>query len=206
MNKLRLAVGCLSFFLGGGIGFVIGAGASYAIAALITDSRETQAYLAVLIVPAVALVGALTTAGTLWALARSSGPRLLLTVPGWLVLVAAVLLAVQWSRAARPATVLVRNDTGTPIQNLYLGSDFRRNSRIGDLAPGATSPPIQVDLANRVTFNALEGRAAGDYVRHRLSPDETAELADGAYLWTVGGEPGALTYRFEAIGSATADP
>lgn len=206
MSKLRQAVGCLSFFLGGGVGLVIGSGASYAIAGLITDSRETQAYLAVLIVPAIALVGAMTVAASIGAMAQSSAPRLLATVPGWLVLIAAVLLAVQWSRPARPATVLVRNDTRTPIQNLYLGSDFRRNSRIGDLAAGATSPPIPVDLANRVTFNALEGRAAGDYVRHRLSPDQTADLADGTYLWTVGGEPGALTYRFEAIGNTHPAP
>lgn len=197
MSKTRIAAGCLGFLLGGGIGMVIGAGAAYPIAELITSSRETQAYLAVLIVPAMILIGGATLALTLLGLAAESFPRLALSIPGWLILVMGFLLAVQWSRVSRPALVTVRNQTATPIVNLYLGGDFRRNTRIGDLAPGASSAPVKVDLDRPETFSALEGRCGGDYVRHRLLPEEREGLPDGDYVWVVEGEPGGLRYRFE---------
>lgn len=199
MSKTRIAVGGLGFLLGGGIGLVIGGGAAYPIAELITSSRETQAYLAVLIVPAMILIGGMTLALTLLGLTARSIPRLALGIPGWLLLVIALMLAVQWSRVARPAQISVRNETATPIQNLYLGGDFRRNTRIGDIAPGETSATVTVDLDKPLTFSALEGRCGGDYVRHRLQPEAREGLPDRDYLWVVGGEPGALTYRFEMV-------
>jgi hypothetical protein len=198
MTKTRIAVGCLGLLLGGGVGLVIGGGASYAIAELITPSRETQAYLAVLIVPALALIGGVTLALTLLGLAAGSLPRLALSIPGWLLLGGALLLAVRWSRVARPAELSVRNETATRIESLYLGGDFRRNTRIGDIAPGESSAPVTIDLDRPLTFSALEGRCGNDQVRHWLAPEEREGLPDGDYLWIVGGEPGALTYRFEA--------
>lgn len=197
MNKTRIALGCLGFVLGGGGGLVVGAGGSYAIASLLTSSRETQAYLTLLIVPAIALVGGLTLGATLAWLATRTGPLLALAAPGWLVLLATLTLAIGWSKVARPAKVSVRNETSAPFENLYLGSDFRRNTRLGDVAPGATSAPVGVDLDNPATFNGLEGRAGDDFVRHHLPAAETSGLTDGDYVWVVGGAPGALTYRFE---------
>lgn len=203
MSKTRIAAGCLGFLLGGFIGLVLGGGAGYAIGELITPSRETQAYLAVLIMLAMILISGATVALTLLGLAARSGPRLALSIPGWLLMAVVFVLAVQWSRATRPAQVTVRNLTDTPIVNLYLGGDFRRNTRIGNLDPGASSAPVKVDLDRPETFSALEGRCGGDYVRHRLVPEEREGLPDGDYVWVVAGEPGALTYRFEALPPAT---
>ncbi|MBL8921210.1 MAG: hypothetical protein JNJ54_20270 [Myxococcaceae bacterium] len=197
MNKTRIALGCLGFVLGGGGGLLVGAGASYAIAALLTPSPETQAYLVVLIVPAIAFVGAVTVGATLAWFATRTGPLLAIAAPGWLVLLATLTLAITWSKVARPAKVSVHNDTATPFEAVSLGSDFRRNTRIGALAPGETSAPVGVDLDRPETFNGLEGRAADDYVRHHLSAEETSGLADGDYRWVVSGAPGALMYRFE---------
>jgi hypothetical protein len=197
MNKTRVALGCLGFVLGGGGGLVVGAGGSYAIASLLTSSRETQAYLTVLIVPAIALVGALTVGATLAWFATRTGPLLAVAAPGWLVLLATLALAITWSKVARPAKVTVRNETSAPFEALHLGSDFRRNTSIGDLGPGETSAPVSVDLDRPETFNAVEGRARGDSVRHHLPAEQTSGLSGGDYVWVVGGEPGTLTYRFE---------
>lgn len=198
MNKTRVGLGCLGFVLGGAAGLLIGAVASYALAGLITSSRETQAYLVVLIVPAVALVSGLTGAATLAWLATRSGPLLALSAPGWLLMMAVLALGLSWSKSSRPGSVSVRNATTIPFENVYLGSDFRRNTRIGDLAPGQTSSPVNVDLDNPATFNGLEGRAGDGYVRHQLSKEESAAVSDGAHVWVVGEADGALTYELVA--------
>lgn len=197
MNKLRVGLGCLGFVLGGGLGLIVGAASSYAVAGLITNSRETQAYLTVLIVPGIAFVGALTLGATLAWFATRSGPLLAISAPGWLILLAALTLAVTWSKVSRPANVSVRNETQTPFVAVYLGSDFRRNTRIGDVAPGETSAAVPVDLDRPSTFNGIEGRAADDYVRHHLADELTSSLADGDYVWVVSGSPGSLSYSFQ---------
>ena len=70
--KKRLGLGCAGALFGTLLGGMIGAFASYPLAAMLTSSRETQAYLTLLIVPAVALLGALTVAATFAALPRDA--------------------------------------------------------------------------------------------------------------------------------------
>lgn len=195
MNK-RVGLGCLGFVLGGGAGLLVGALSSYGVANLLTSSRETQAYLTVVIVPALAFLGGLTGAATLAWLATRTGPLLALSLPGWLVLLGALALGLSWSHRSRPATVTVRNETTTPFLNLFLGSDFRRNARIGDLPPGTTSQGVTVDLDLASTFDGLEGRAGDGYVRTHLSKVQSESLPSGDYQWVVREAGGALTYEF----------
>lgn len=195
MNK-RVGLGCLGFVLGAGAGLLVGALSSYGVANLLTSSRETQAYLTVVIVPAIAFVGGLTGAFTLAWLATRTGPLLALSAPGWLVLMGALALGLAWNHRGRPGGVTVRNETTTPFLNLYLGSDFRRNTRLGDLAPGETSQRVTVDLDLASTFDGLEGRAGDGSVRTHLSKEQSGSLANGDYQWVVREADGALTYEF----------
>ncbi len=195
MNKARLGLGCLGAVLGGGLGLVAGSLAMYALAGLVTRSRETQAYLTVVIVPLVALLGAVTLGSTLAAIPARRTPYLVVAAVGWVLLVLVLALGIGWNHRARPAKVRVRNETAMPFRNLFLGGDFRRSTGLGELAPGETSRAVGVDLAQPGSFDALEGRAGGGYVRHHLSPEEAAAIADGDYVWIVRGEDGALTYE-----------
>lgn len=195
MNK-RVGLGCLGFVLGAGAGLLVGGLSSYAVANLLTSSRETQAYLTVLIVPAIAFLGGLSGAATLAWLATRTGPLLAVSAPGWLVLMGVLALGLTWNHRSRPASVTVRNETTTPFLNLYLGSDFRRNTRIGDLEPGATSAPVTVDLDLPSTFDGLEGRAGDGYVRHHLTKEQSDAVTDGEHGWVVGEVGGELTYEF----------
>lgn len=195
MNK-RIGLGCLGFVLGGGAGLLVGALSSYGVASLLTSSRETQAYLTVLIVPAIAFLGGLTGAATLAWLATRTGPLLALSAPGWLVLMGALVLGLSWNHRSRPASVTVRNETTTPFVNVFLGSDFRRNTRIGDLAPGQTSQRVPIDLDLPSTFDGLEGRAGDGYVRTHLPKEQSEALTSGDYRWVVREAGGALTYEF----------
>jgi hypothetical protein len=71
-GKKRLGLGCVGAVFGTVLGGLLGAFSGYALAAMITPSRETQAYLTLVIVPAVALLGAVTMAATLAALPRDA--------------------------------------------------------------------------------------------------------------------------------------
>ena len=195
MNK-RVGLGCLGFVLGAGAGLLVGGLSSYAVANLLTSSRETQAYLTVLIVPAIAFLGGLSGAATLAWLATRTGPLLAVSAPGWLVLMGALALGLTWNHRSRPASVTVRNETTTPFLNLFVGSDFRRNTRIGDLAPGQTSQSVPIDLDLPSTFDGLEGRAGDGYVRTHLSKEKSESLPSGDYQWVVREAGGALTYEF----------
>lgn len=200
VNKLQVGLGCGGFVLGALIGLLIGSVAGFGIAGVLTSSRETQAYLLVLIVPAVAFVSGLTFAATAAWLAVRKGPALLLlAAPGWLLLLACVVLAFAWHRVGRPASVTVRNESTKPFHNLYLGNDFRRNQRVGELGPGETSSSFSIDLDEPSTFSGLEGRTdtPGEYVRHTLPRDEASGLPDGDYVWVVGEDDARLTYSFE---------
>ena len=115
---------------------------------------------------------------------------------GWVMLALICLLGVSWARVGRAGQVRVRNETSSNFKALFLGSDFRRNQRIGDLDSGATSTALSVDLENPATFNALEGRAGDQYVRHTLSKGETAALEAGEYLWVVRDEGDSFVYEF----------
>lgn len=199
MDMKRVGLGCLGFLVGGALGVVIGSMGAYGIASLITSSTETQAYLTVLIVPAVAFIGGLTVALTAAWLPTRKGPLVFLAIPGWLVLAGCVALAAVWSANSKPARVTVRNASSRPFHNLYLGSDFRRNQRVGELGPGETSPSFNIDLATPGTFSGLEGRTDvdGEYVRHRLTPAEASNLEGTTFEWVVGEADGQLTYRFQ---------
>lgn len=200
INKLQVGLGCGGFALGAGLGLILGAASGYGLASVLTSSKETQAYLLVLIVPAVALLSGLTFAATAAWLAERKGPGLLfVAAPGWLLLLCCLVLAFAWNRSARPATVTIRNDTSKPFHDLYLGKDFRRNQRVGELAPGETSAPFSIDLDEPATFGGLEGRTdtSGEYVRHTLPRDESSNLPDGDYVWVVGDDDGRLTYSFQ---------
>lgn len=199
MDTKRVAIGCLGSFLGGGLGGVLGAAGGYGIASLLTSSSETQAYLVVLIVPVVALVGAVAGGLTAaWATKRQSPLLLVLAAPGWLVLAGSAVLAVSWSASSRPARVTVTNASSRAFHAVYLGGDFRRNQRVGELAPGETSRSFSVDLDTPSTFNGLEGTTdtPGEYVRRRLSADETMGLEGTEFEWVVGELDGQLTYTF----------
>lgn len=194
--KGRFGLGCLGLVVGAGLGVLLGSLAMYALASLVTKSRETQAYLTLLIVPGVALVGAITVAATLAAIPAQRSPALLATAGvGWTVLLVVLAFGVSWHHRARPAQMRVRNETAMPFRNLFIGGDFRRSTRLGELLPGATTAPVPVDLAQPGSFDALEGQAGSGYVRHRLTPEESAALGDGDYTWVVRGTDGALTYE-----------
>jgi hypothetical protein len=192
-NLTRIAVGVLGFFVGGAVGAFIGVFASYAIAERITDSRETQAYLTLLVIPAVGFVGAITTLAALaWATQRRGLP---IAVAGGMVLAVVLALGASWRHVSRPARVRVQNASDLAFERVHLGGDFRRSTAIGGLAPGETSRAIEVDLDKPGTFDALEGGAGDGYVRHRLTREESAALPDGDYVWIVRGGADGLTYE-----------
>jgi len=195
MNKLSIGLGCLGVVIGACVGLVLGSLAMYALAGFVTKNREAQAYLTLLIVPGVALLGAVTVGATLAAIPAKRVALLGVAGVGWALLIGVLALGVSWHHRSRPAQVRVRNETSMPFHNLFLGGDFRRSTRIGELGPGETSRAVDVDLDQPGTFDALEGRAGSGYVRHWLSVAEAAAIADGNYAWVVRGEDGALSYE-----------
>lgn len=194
-SKTGLAV--VGGVVGGGAGLLLGFFAMYGLASLLTKSREAQAYLTLVIVPSVGLLGAITGAAVGAVLGGKRGLATPVAAVGAMLVVATIMIGFAWHRRTRPADVSVRNASTIAFTNVYLGGDFRRSTRIGDLAPGETSTPVPIDLDRPETFNALEGRAGGGYVRHRLTGDELTALADGDYVWVVGGTEGELTYSLE---------
>jgi hypothetical protein len=120
----------------------------------------------------------------------------LVAAVGWVLLGLIFMLGASWSQVGRAGQVRVRNETSSDFKALFLGSDFRRNQRIGDLDSGATSAPLSVDLENPATFNALEGRAGDRSVRHTLSSAEASSLEAGAYTWVVRDEGDSFAYEF----------
>jgi hypothetical protein len=195
MTSWRVGLGCLGGLVGAVLGGAAGSFAMYALAGLVTSNREQQAYLVVVIIPAVAVLGAVTVAATL-ALLPGRMPALLpVAAAGWLSLTLVGALGARWHHRGQPARVTVRNETNLRFENLFVGGDFRRSSRIGELGPGETSRALPIDLKTPDTFNALEGRAGTGYVRHRVSDAETASLGDGDLEWVVRGSDGALEYE-----------
>ncbi|MCK6544811.1 hypothetical protein L6R52_03015 [Myxococcota bacterium] len=199
MGTSRTGLTIAGGVVGGGAGLLLGIFAMYALANLVTKSRELQAYLTLVIVPSVGLLGAITGAALAAVLAGKRGAPLAVAALGVATTLAILALGAAWHHRERPANLTIRNDSTADIKNLFLGGDFRRNTRIGDLSPGQTSTPVPIDLARPETFNALEGRTTtgGGYVRHRLEPEETANIEDGNYLWIIGGADGALTYDLQ---------
>jgi hypothetical protein len=192
----RPILGCAGFILGGVTGLCVGSVAGFPLGELMGASHEAQAYLMVLIAPMIALLGAVTGAAALASIPPKRGPYLMIAGLGSLILGGLMVLGTIWSVPAKSAGVRVRNATNVDFTNLYLGADYRRNQRIGQLEAGETSARFNVDLANPATFRGLEGKANDEYVRHQLPLGECEDLPEGDYLWVVRGEPGALEYSF----------
>lgn len=196
MSKARLGLGCLGLVLGAGLGLLLASFSAYSLASLVTKSREAQAWLTLLLMPGVTLLGGLTGAVTLVAMAGKRGPLLRVAAAGWALLLGVLVLGLLWNHPSRPAQVRVQNETELPFRNLFLGGDFRRSARLGELNPGTISRPVEVDLDQPGTFDALEGLAGTGYVRHRLSPAEASAVQGKEFRWIVRGADGALSYEF----------
>lgn len=197
MTKRTIAVGCLASVLGLAVGAMVGVLSAYAVASLLTPSRETQAYLTLLVVPAMAVVGALASSSLALGVATRRVPALIVGVALGLVLVVVLALGVRWHHRAKPGELRVRNETSTDFENLFVGGDFRRSTRVGSLAAGETSRPVAIDLDEPGTFDALEGRAGGRTVRTRLQGGERQGLEAGDYVWIVREGDDGFAYAFE---------
>ena len=196
VTKARLGLGCLGLVLRALAGALLGGFSAYALASALTKSRETQAYLTVLIVPSVALLGGLTLAATLALIPVKRGPLVPVAAVGWALVFGVLVMGVLWNHTSRPAQLRVQNETALPFRNLFVGGDFRRSTRLGELEPGATSRSVAVDLDEPGTFDALEGLAGSGYVRHRLTPAEASVVRGSELRWIVRGVDGALSYEF----------
>ena len=91
------------------------------------SSRETQAYFQVFVaMPLGGLVGLVTGAAGLAAIVAERRTALLIVaLIGALVLIATAVIGVRWSTPKRPAEFRVRNDASEPLEQTYLGHDFR---------------------------------------------------------------------------------
>lgn len=197
MTKTQVGIGCVGMVVGLVVGGMLGALSAYAIASLVTSSRETQAYLTLLVVPAVAVAGVVSGGALALAVARRRTAPLVVGLVGGAVLVGVLALGALWHRRSKPGELRVRNETSVDFENLYVGGDFRRSTRIGGLASGETSAAVPIDLDEPGTFDALEGRAGGSFVRHRLGGSEREGLESGDYLWTVRDGADGFAYAFE---------
>jgi hypothetical protein len=128
--------------LGGLLGAIIAIASGYGVAeALGIASRETQAYFQVFVaMPVGGLVGLVTGAAGLSAIvAERRAPLLIIALLGAIVLTATAVVGVRWSTPNRPAEFRVRNDASEPLEQVYLGHDFRRATSLGSIAPGSSS-------------------------------------------------------------------
>lgn len=183
--RRELGLGCLGFSAGGLLGASLGIWSGYGIAALSTPNAEKQAYMLLLIVPAIALIGAYSLALTLSALPRRSWKRVLATIPGWLVLLFALILGMRFHAVERPATLRLRNETTFPLEQVYVGLDFRRSTRLGQIPPGS-STTTSIDLARRGTFGRISGHWQGKGFT-LWDPDTRQETGDLTYVVTHDG-------------------
>ncbi len=199
-TKRQVGLGCLGGVVGAVAGLIVAGASGYALAELVTDSAETQAYLLVLLVPGLAFLGAVTGATTLAAWPTKSRPLAFVGSAGLLALGLLFALGLSWGHRTRPAQVRVRNETSVTFTSVYVGSDFRRNQRIGELAPNETSRRVPVDLDRPSTFNAIDGNSPRGYVRHHLGPSPS--VPEGTdFVWVVSeAEPDGLRFSFEVSG------
>ncbi|MEZ4458488.1 MAG: hypothetical protein R3E66_01925 [bacterium] len=181
--------------VGGILGLMVGVYANYGIAQFFADGREAQAYFTLLVIPCVSLVGAATglflALTVLWKRWMAAPAAL-----GGATLLLATGLGASFSGNHRPAEVTIENRTNLPFERVFLGGDFRRSTRVGDIAPGATSDPIRVDLDTPGTYDKIEGRAGDGYVRNTFH--EHRALPDGNYTIVVSGELPKFDYEFRS--------
>jgi hypothetical protein len=177
---------------GGIVGGLIGAGiaiaSGYALAEAVgVQSRETQAYFQVFVaMPLGGIVGLVTGAAALAAIpAERRVALLIVALIGALALTATAVLGVRWSTPERPAEFRVRNDASQPLEQTYLGHDFRRATSLGTIAPGTTTDYHTVDLDERGSFNAVRGKYRGNQVQLTLELDRQKSLQAGRYTYVV---------------------
>lgn len=191
---LGVTAGCLSLFVGGTLGGLLGVFSAYPLAALFSENFEKQAYLTIVIIPAVALVGALAASSTSLAVAFRKKVFLALAGVAWATLFVILVKGLIFSHISRPSKFRVENRTNIRFENVFIGSDFRQSKRLGAIAPNETSDPVKVDLDKPSSFNRIEGRAGAGYVRYF---DSSKSLPDGDYRYVVSGKADALVYTLK---------
>jgi hypothetical protein len=198
----------LAFAIPGGVvGGLVGAGiaiaSGYALAEAVgIQSRETQAYFQVFVaMPLGGLVGLVTGAAALAAIpAERRAALLIVALIGSLALAATAVLGVRWSTPKRPAEFRVRNNASEPIEQTYLGHDFRRATSLGTIGPGTTTDYHTVDLDERGSFNAVRGAYRGKQVQLTLELDRQNSLQAGRYTYVVVERDGKLELELEPDG------
>jgi hypothetical protein len=106
-------------------------------------------------------------------------------------------VGIRWSTPKRPAEFRVRNEASEPLEQAYLGHDFRRATSLGTLAPGSTTSYHTVDLDERGSFNAVRGAYRGTQVQLTLELDRQQSLAAGRYTYVVHERDGKLELELE---------
>lgn len=190
----------LLFAIPGGIGgMVVGAviavASGYAVAELLgISSRETQAYFQVFVaMPLGGLVGLVAGAAAMAAIpAERRAPLLVVALIGAVVLSAIAVIGVRWSTPSRPAEFRVRNDANEPLEQTYLGHDFRRATALGSIAPGTTTEYHTVDLDERGSFNAVRGKYRDSQFQLTLELERQASITAGRYTYVIRADEGGL--------------
>jgi hypothetical protein len=185
---MKVVLAILGGLLGAIVGGVIGIGSGYPLAELCGVTRsETQAYFQLFVaMPLGALLGIATGAAALSLfVAERKTPLLIVTLLGTALLVSGLVMGLRWATPARPAEFRVRNAASEPLDQLYLGHDFRRSTKLGTLAPGATSEFHTVDLDARGSFNGVHGRLGNRNVQLTLPLDQQTALEPGRYTYVV---------------------
>jgi hypothetical protein len=181
--------------LGGLIGAIVAIASGYGVAeALGISSRETQAYFQVFVaMPLGGLVGLVTGAAGLAAIVSERRAALLIVaLIGAIMLIATAVIGVRWSTPKRPAEFRVRNDASEPLEQTYLGHDFRRATSLGSIAPGSTTAYHSVDLDERGSFNAVRGAYRGSQFQLTLELERQTSLDAGRYTYVVQERDGVL--------------
>jgi hypothetical protein len=181
--------------LGGLIGAIVAIASGYGVAeALGISSRETQAYFQVFVaMPLGGLVGLVTGAAGMSAIVAERRTALLIVaLVGAIVLIATAVVGVRWSTPKRPAEFRVRNDASEPLEQTYLGHDFRRATSLGSIAPGSTTDYHTVDLDQRGSFNAVRGAYRGSQVQLTLELERQNSIEPGRYTYVVHERDGVL--------------
>jgi hypothetical protein len=181
--------------LGGLVGAIVAIASGYGVAeALGISSRETQAYFQVFVaMPLGGLVGLVTGAAGLAAIVSERRAALLIVaLIGAIMLIATAVSGVRWSTPKRPAEFRVRNDASEPLEQTYLGHDFRRATSLGSIAPGSTTAYHSVDLDERGSFNAVRGAYRGSQFQLTLELERQTSLDAGRYTYVVQERDGVL--------------
>lgn len=191
----RVILGLVGAVPGGLVGAFVGIFAGYAIAELVgVSSREAQAYFQMLVaMPAIGLLGAFAGAFALASIPEGRKPVLpALSLVGFVLVFATCGLGLHWNADSRPASFRVRNDASQALERVYMGPDFRRASRVGDVPPGTTTDYKRADLDEPGSFNAVRGRYADDNFTLSLDSEQLETLDAEKYTFVVSEGPDGL--------------